>query len=582
MDTSHMTNAGDTTGFNIVTFASTTSGRQPDSYTMRLPTAVKLAVVASALCSITSAKSTGFKSNFLSFFSTNDVADENANKAYQSSIDDRTCVYKWSSLSCEPKDKCSIQYQFGDVTPSQACRVTRTGDLTKIPQQLHVAFAGEKAGTGMAISWTTFALEEVPAVWIGANESTISQVKSAKIVTKSYYKEDDYSLYNYHAVVTELEPNTEYFYKVGSSTNTKAQSAVSSFKTARSSGDESSFVVAMYGDMGTDANAVAANKYVNNLAGKVDFIFHLGDISYADNGFVTVATIFGFFYEEIWNKFMNSMTHVMRRMAYMVVVGNHEAECHSPTCLESTIKKDQLGNYSAFNARFRMPSLESGGVLNMWYSFEYASVHFTAISTETDYPNAPTNAYYTKRIYGNFGKQLDWLEADLKAAHANRAIVPWVVVCMHRPIYSLRTCNVVGQPEEDGSIEVQKAFEELLIKYEVDLVYQGHVHAYERHFPTANSKAIMTGVSKDRKTYTDPEAPVYVITGSAGNSERLFQFRDPPSPEWLAHMDCTHYGITKLSVTPTNLTVTMVEAATDTVYDEFSIIKTLKQEQRNN
>ncbi|CAI5704969.1 unnamed protein product [Peronospora farinosa] len=528
---------------------------------MRLPTAVKLAVGASALCSITSAKSTGFKSNFLSFFSTNDVADENANKADQFSIDDRTCVYKWYSLSCEPKDKCSTQYQFGDVTPSQACRVTRTGDHTKIPQQLHVAFAGEKAGTGMAISWTTFALSSSCVDW------------SKRIHNRSSKDCED---------LTELERNTEYFYKVGSSTNTKAQSAVSSFKTARSSGDESPFVVAVYGDMGTDANAVAANKYINNLAGKVDFIFHLGDISYADNDFVTVATIFGFFYEEIWNKFMNSMTHVMRQMAYMVVVGNHEAECHSPTCLESTIKKDQLGNYSAFNARFRMPSPESGGVLNMWYSFEYASVHFTAISTETDYPNAPTNAYYTKRIYGNFGNQLDWLEADLKAAHANRAIVPWVVVCMHRPIYSLRTFNANGEPEEDGSIEVQKAFEELLIKYEVDLVYQGHVHAYERHFPTANSKAVMTGVSKDRKTYTDPEAPVYVITGSAGNSERLFQFRDPPSPEWLAHMDCTHYGITKLSVTPTNLTVTMVEAATDTVYDEFSVIKTHKQEQRNN
>lgn len=38
-------------------------------------------------------------------------------------------------------------------------------------------------------------------------------------------------------------------------------------------------------------------------------------------------------------------------------------------------------------------------------------------------------------------------------------------------------------------------------------------------------------------------------------------------------MDDEHFGITKLLVTPTNLTLTMIESATGTVYDEFSIVK---------
>ncbi|KAG2505743.1 hypothetical protein JM16_009248, partial [Phytophthora kernoviae] len=463
-----------------------------------------------------------------------------------------------------PEDKCSLQYQFGDVTPSQACRISGTSDTTKVPQQFHLAFAGEEAGTGMAISWTTFALESKPAVWIGAKKTKVALVKSAKIETKSYYKDDDYELYSYHAVVGGLKPNTEYFYKVGSDTETKSQSTVSSFKTARSSGDTSPFTVAVFGDMGTEANSVASNKYVNSLVGKVDFVYHLGDVSYADNDFLNAKRIFGFFYEEIFNKFMNSLTNVMRQMAYMVVVGNHEAECHSPTCLLSDSKKDQLGNYTAFNARFRMPSAESGGVLNMWYSFEYASVHFTTISSETDYPDAPSNAYLTNRTYGNFGDQLTWLEADLKAADANRENVPWVIVGMHRPIYTLRSCDANGVPNNDyESLNVQKAFEKLFIKYKVDLVYQGHVHAYERHYPTANNTAVMDGVSKDGKTYTNPQAPVHVIAGMAGNSEGLYQFKDPPSPEWLVLMDNTKYGITTLTVEPTKLTVTTIEAATE-------------------
>ncbi|KAE9277235.1 hypothetical protein PF008_g28900 [Phytophthora fragariae] len=538
--------------------------------------AYKLLVGASAMCAATSAKSAGFGSLIKNFFSDKDATGSSSttNQADQTNTDDRTCVYEWSSLSCVPEDKCALRYQFGDVTPSQACRVSRSGDHTKVPQQFHLAFAGEEAGTGMAISWTTFALEKSPAVWIGTSEAKLTLVKNAKIETKTYYKDEDYNLINYHAVVSGLEPNTEYFYKVGSSTDKKLQSQVSSFKTARSSGDESPFVVAVYGDMGTEANSVASNKYVNDLVGKVDFIYHLGDISYADNDFLTAKTVFGFFYEEIFNKFMNSLTNVMRHMAYMVVVGNHEAECHSPTCLLSESKKDQLGNYTAFNARFRMPSPESGGTLNMWYSYEYGSVHFTTISSETDFPNAPSNAYYTKRTYGNFGNQLAWLEADLKAAHANRANVPWIVVGMHRPLYTLRSCNALGIPNNlYESLKVQKAFEKLFIKYKVDLVYQGHVHAYERHYPTANNKAIMDGVSKDGKTYTNPKAPVHVIAGIAGNSEGLYQFKSPPSPKWLAFMDNKHYGITTLSVTPTNLTVTMIESATGTVHDEFSIIK---------
>uniref|UniRef100_M4BQC8 Purple acid phosphatase n=1 Tax=Hyaloperonospora arabidopsidis (strain Emoy2) TaxID=559515 RepID=M4BQC8_HYAAE len=428
----------------------------------------------------------------------------------------------------------------------------------------------------MAISWTTFAPLNDPAVWIGSSESNVVLVKTAKIEVKQYFKTKGYTLFSYHAVVTDLEPITEYFYKVGSASTVKFQGAVSSFTTARSSGDTSPFVVAIFGDMGTETKSIATNKYVNSLYGKAEFIYHLGDISYADNDFLTAKTAFGFFYEEIWNKYMNSLTTVMRRMAYMVVVGNHEAECHSPTCLVSKSMKDQLGNYSAFNARFRMPSLESGGVLNMWYSFDYASVHFTTLSSETDFPDAPTNAYYTQRTYGNFGNQLGWLEADLKAAHANRDKVPWIVVGMHRPLYTLRSCDANGVPNNKfEALKVQKAFEQLLIKYEVDLVYHGHVHSYERLYPTANSKPVMEGVSEEGKLYTNPRAPVYVIAGSAGNAEGLTQYEQLPSPKWIAHLDATHYGITTITVTPSTLTVTFVEAATEKVLDEFNIVKDL-------
>ncbi|KAG1697984.1 hypothetical protein DVH05_015468 [Phytophthora capsici] len=527
-----------------------------------------LAAVA-ALLSAVSAKPEGFVDKVKHFFSVDDSSAVSG-----SAVDDDKCVYEWASLSCTPEDSCSLQYEFGDLTPSQACRVTHTSNATRVPQQLHLAFAGEVAGTGMAISWTTFALDKDPAVWLGRTEGKLKKVTSVNIETKSYYKDDDYALYSYHAVVTGLKANTEYFYKVGNAANKHFQTGVNSFTTARASGDTSPFTIAVYGDLGADDNSVASNKYVNGLVDEIDFIYHVGDIAYADNAFLTAKNVFGFYYEQVYNKFMNSMTNVMRQIPYMVLVGNHEAECHSPTCLLSSDKKDQLGNYSAFNSRFRMPSPESGGVLNMWYSYEYASAHFTSISSETDYPNAPSNAYYTNRVYGGFGNQLKWLEEDLKAADANREQVPWVIVGMHRPMYTIRSCEADGVPNNDyEALNVQEAFEELFIKYKVDLVLQGHVHAYERHFPTRNGSVVMEGVSNDAKTYKNPQAPVYVVTGVAGGPEGFFQFKNPPSPDWLVLMDNTHYGISKLLVTPTNLTMTMVESSTGVVRDEFSIIK---------
>ncbi|KAI9895654.1 hypothetical protein PsorP6_019017 [Peronosclerospora sorghi] len=144
----------------------------------------------------------------------------------------------------------------------------------------------------------------------------------------------------------------------------------------------------------------------------------------------------------MYNRFMNSMTLVMRRLAYMV----------------------------------------------------HALAHFTSISTETDSPNAPRNNYVTHHRYGGFGNQLAWLEADLKAAHANRYKVPWLIVGMHRPIYTSRSCDANGNPTNDYDARIeQQAFEDLFIKYEVDFVIEAHVHAYERTYPIAKARAFKEG-----------------------------------------------------------------------------------------
>src|ERR1051326_5078173 len=122
-------------------------------------------------------------------------------------------------------------------------------------------------------------------------------------------------------------------------------------------------------------------------------------------------------------------------------------------------------NFTGFRNHFPMPSHQSGGVENFWYSWDYGMVHFVQVNTETDFPNAPDlPGGEGKENAGPFaptGAQLAWLEHDL--AHVDRKRTPWVIVAGHRPWYvSGGKCS-----------ECQTAFEPLLVKYGVDLVLFG-------------------------------------------------------------------------------------------------------------
>jgi hypothetical protein len=99
-----------------------------------------------------------------------------------------------------------------------------------------------------------------------------------------------------------------------------------------------------------------------------------------------------------------------------------KADCHSPACLSDPEKIQKLSNFSAYNHRFRYPSPESDGILNMHYTFNYGPVHFINLDTETGYPGAPEEKSYVlpsggffyfldsatrKNIHNNFYKKQD-------------------------------------------------------------------------------------------------------------------------------------------------------------------------------
>lgn len=100
---------------------------------------------------------------------------------------------------------------------------------------------------------------------------------------------------------------------------------------------------------------------------------------------------------------------------YQVCPGNHDVTCNILSDLPCD--KGQR-NFSAFRHRFRMPSQESGASntshFNMWYSFDFGSVHFVSISTESDFEGAPTTpSSIIGGKGGGFGDQVSWIKKDL-------------------------------------------------------------------------------------------------------------------------------------------------------------------------
>lgn len=194
---------------------------------------------------------------------------------------------------------------------------------------------------------------------------------------------------------------------------------------------------------------------------------------------------------------------VAANIPWMVGAGNHE----------------HFYDYSAFRNRFKMPqnhNLGSNG--NFWYDFDYGNVHWISISSEHDLNEG--------------SPQRTFLINSLEAATKNRENVPWIVFSIHKPLY----CSSFENPTNYATL-----LEDLLLKYDVDLLLTGHVHLYERIHPVYKNEVLCYPSHHQKKHLDkgrpdvyrcDGKGPVQVIQGNSGGmqEEKWVQ----PQPAWSA------------------------------------------------
>ncbi|KAB1213725.1 Purple acid phosphatase 23 [Morella rubra] len=393
-----------------------------------------------------------------------------------------------------------------DDVPMDDPRLKKNVTLN-FPEQIAIAIS---SSTSMWISWVT-GDAQVGSNLTGLDPSSVaSEVwygkKSGKYTGVAKGNSTVYSqlypfkgLLNYtsgiihHVRLKGLKPKTKYYYKCGDS-SIPAMSEENFFQTFPPPSPKSyPSRIAVIGDLGLTSNSTTTIDHV--IQNDPSMILMVGDLTYANQYRTTGgkgASCFSCSFPDApiresyqprwdgWGRFMQMLTS---RVPMMVIEGNHEIE---PQVAGITFK--------SYLTRFAVPSEESGSKSNFFYSFDAGGVHFIMLGAYVD--------------YNTTGAQYAWLKKDL--GQVDRSVTPWLVAAWHPPWY-----NSYSSHYQEFEC-MRKEMEVILYKYRVDVVFSGHVHAYERMNKVYN--------------YTlDPCGPVYITVGDGGNIEEVdVDFADDP------------------------------------------------------
>ncbi len=264
--------------------------------------------------------------------------------------------------------------------------------------------------------------------------------------------------------LTNLEPNTKYFYRVvcTDAQGRKLEGKPMTFMTAPGPTDAFSFTVV--GD--TQRNPVITGKIAKLMwERRPNFVIHCGDV--VDDG-TSKAQWTGDLFKPC--------NELFGRVAVFPCIGNHE--------------KDDPQYYKYFS----LPKPE------YYYQYAYGNTDFFVLDTNL------------KRNLKSDGEQYKWLEKALAASTAK-----WKVCYHHHPPYSSDDDDFGNSwkgKTTSGDLRV-RSFVELYEKYKADVVFNGHVHVYERTWPIRAGKV-------DQK-----DGVVYVTSGGGGG--RLENFAPTPA-----------------------------------------------------
>jgi predicted phosphodiesterase len=456
------------------------------------------------------------------------------------------------------------------------CAQAQTPILTK--PYLQVGYKGERNSLELLWHTTDSAATWEVEVATGERWSKVTEYSVNKVNVKNVAP---FSVY--HAVLNNLESGKVFKYRLIEDNKIVFKSEGQAPKSLI---QPYSFIA--IGDIGaekSDQKKLASIAYGLHP----DFVAIPGDIVY-ENGLVSEYT------KKFWPIYNADIADsngapLMRKIPFIAAVGNHDADNNDldkyPDGLAyyyfwaQPLNGPKVADFANAYPTFKASETNKNAFLNAagkaypimnHFSYDYGNAHWLVIDADTyiDWTNK---------------ELLDWVKQDLQ----NASNATWRFVMYHHPGFN--------SSREHFEQQQMRLLAPVFEAAKVDVVFNGHVHNYQRSYPLTfvpDRKGTLLVGGKDNKTYRGrvvngkwtldksfdgvankkPKGVIYIVTGAGGadlyNPE---QTNDPDSwQKFTSKFFATSHSLSYVQIKDNTFKLQQITAE-GKVVDSFEIVK---------
>lgn len=309
-----------------------------------------------------------------------------------------------------------------------------------VPDRIILTWTDDPA-TSIAVTWRTDSTVRGPDAEIAeaTDSKSIEDGETEAPATTTPVRGDNGLAHHHSVVFRGLKPNTLYAYRVKG--GSEARSEWFHVRTASDRPEPFSFIY--LGDAQTDIKShwsrVLRQAY-RDLS-RARFVVHAGDL---------VALNPGENHDTDWGEWFEAGGWLHGMVPSIPATGNHE---YPPDLRDDGKRLDDL--HPGWRAHFTLPEHGPDGLAESVYRVDYQGVRIIVLNSQEALRN------------GRVADQARWIE-PLLADNPNR----WTIVVHHHPMVS------VARGRDNPAL--RQHWQPLYDRYGVDLVLQGHDHAYGR------------------------------------------------------------------------------------------------------